>query len=207
MAKRTPQAGHASHRKSNSYPQACSPTASCAPREYLTEAEVERLMNAARKNRWGHRDATMVLRGLPARPAGVRTGGPALGSDRVQHRARLHVRRVKQGTPKHPSDPRGRVAGAAAAPARAGARVALRVHVGARSALQHRRVCPHGRAGRVEAKLAFKAHPHMLQARLRLCARQQGARHAGLAGLPRPPQHPAHREIYRTITNTVQGRE
>ena len=30
-------------------------------REYLTEAEVERLMNAARKNRWGHRDATMVL--------------------------------------------------------------------------------------------------------------------------------------------------
>ena len=30
-------------------------------REYLTEVEVERLMNAARKNRWGHRDATMVL--------------------------------------------------------------------------------------------------------------------------------------------------
>ena len=30
-------------------------------REYLTEAEVERLMAAARKNRWGHRDATMIL--------------------------------------------------------------------------------------------------------------------------------------------------
>jgi integrase len=30
-------------------------------REHLTEAEVERLMNAARKNRWGHRDATMIL--------------------------------------------------------------------------------------------------------------------------------------------------
>src|SRR6516162_10168670 len=30
-------------------------------REYLTEAEVERLMAAARKNRWGRRDATMVL--------------------------------------------------------------------------------------------------------------------------------------------------
>jgi type 1 fimbriae regulatory protein FimB/type 1 fimbriae regulatory protein FimE len=30
-------------------------------REYLTEAEVERLMAAARRNRWGHRDATMVL--------------------------------------------------------------------------------------------------------------------------------------------------
>jgi hypothetical protein len=29
--------------------------------EYLTEAEVERLMSAAKGNRWGHRDATMLL--------------------------------------------------------------------------------------------------------------------------------------------------
>jgi len=32
-------------------------------REYLTEAEVERLMEAAKGNRWGHRDATMILVG------------------------------------------------------------------------------------------------------------------------------------------------
>ena len=30
-------------------------------REYLTPSEVERLIEAARKNRWGHRDATMLL--------------------------------------------------------------------------------------------------------------------------------------------------
>jgi len=30
-------------------------------REYLTEAEVERLMAVAKGNRWGHRDATMLL--------------------------------------------------------------------------------------------------------------------------------------------------
>jgi hypothetical protein len=30
-------------------------------REYLTEAEVERLMKAAQVNRHGHRDATMLL--------------------------------------------------------------------------------------------------------------------------------------------------
>jgi hypothetical protein len=30
-------------------------------REYLTEAEVERLMKAASRNRWGHRDSTMIL--------------------------------------------------------------------------------------------------------------------------------------------------
>ena len=37
------------------------PNVDLRTREHLTEAEVERLMDAARKNRWGHRDATMVL--------------------------------------------------------------------------------------------------------------------------------------------------
>jgi len=31
------------------------------PREYLTEREIERLMDSARGNRWGHRDATAIL--------------------------------------------------------------------------------------------------------------------------------------------------
>jgi type 1 fimbriae regulatory protein FimB/type 1 fimbriae regulatory protein FimE len=31
------------------------------PREYLTPKEVERLISAARQNRYGHRDATMIL--------------------------------------------------------------------------------------------------------------------------------------------------
>jgi hypothetical protein len=30
---------------------------SARPREYLTEREIEKLMEAARGNRWGHRDA------------------------------------------------------------------------------------------------------------------------------------------------------
>jgi site-specific recombinase XerD len=37
------------------------PNGTLRTREYLTEAEVERLMKAATKNRWGHRDSTMVL--------------------------------------------------------------------------------------------------------------------------------------------------
>jgi hypothetical protein len=36
------------------------------PREYLTEAEIDKLMDAARDNRQGHRDATAIL-GLQAR--------------------------------------------------------------------------------------------------------------------------------------------
>jgi hypothetical protein len=36
------------------------PNAELRTREYLTDAEVARLLEAARSNRWGHRDATMV---------------------------------------------------------------------------------------------------------------------------------------------------
>ena len=37
------------------------PHAQRRPREYLTPKEVERLIAAARQNRYGHRDATMIL--------------------------------------------------------------------------------------------------------------------------------------------------
>ena len=37
------------------------PNADLRTREYLTEAEVERLMAVAKGNRWGHRDAAMIL--------------------------------------------------------------------------------------------------------------------------------------------------
>src|SRR6516164_1463173 len=37
------------------------PNADLRTREYLTEAEVERLLRATKSNRWAHRDATMIL--------------------------------------------------------------------------------------------------------------------------------------------------
>ena len=37
------------------------PNAELRTREYLTETEVEKLIKAARGNRYGHRDATMIL--------------------------------------------------------------------------------------------------------------------------------------------------
>ena len=46
--------------KSNSYSEA-TPNADLRTREYLTGAEVERLLRATRSNRWAHRDATMIL--------------------------------------------------------------------------------------------------------------------------------------------------
>ena len=85
------------------------PNADLRTREYLTEAEVERLLKATKGNRWAHRDGTMILGGVPARPAGERGCGPALGSGGLRngHPARPQG---QAGQPEHPSDPWGRVA-------------------------------------------------------------------------------------------------
>jgi type 1 fimbriae regulatory protein FimB/type 1 fimbriae regulatory protein FimE len=78
------------------------PNVDLRTREYLTEAEVERLMTAARKNRWGHRDATMIL---VAYRHGLRVSELVdLRWDQIEFvSGSLHVRRVKRGTPStHP---------------------------------------------------------------------------------------------------------
>jgi integrase len=78
------------------------PNADLRTREYLTEAEVERLLKATKGNRWAHRDATMIL---VAYRHGLRASELTdLRWDQVDFAtATLHVRRVKQGSPStHP---------------------------------------------------------------------------------------------------------
>jgi len=71
-------------------------------REYLTDAEVERLTEAAKANRYGHRDATMIL---VAYRHGLRVSELVdLRWDQIDlETANLAVRRVKKGSPAtHP---------------------------------------------------------------------------------------------------------
>ena len=71
-------------------------------REHLTETEVEKLIEAAKGNRHGHRDATMVL---VAYRHGLRASEICdLRWDQLDFiSATLHVRRVKNGKPStHP---------------------------------------------------------------------------------------------------------
>jgi integrase len=67
-------------------------------REPLTEREIERLIEAMKGNRWGHRDATMVL---IAFRHGLRASELIdLHWDQIDlERALLHVRRLKNGSP------------------------------------------------------------------------------------------------------------
>jgi type 1 fimbriae regulatory protein FimB/type 1 fimbriae regulatory protein FimE len=79
------------------------PNADLRTREYLTEPEIERLLKAAKGNRWGARDAAMILvayrHGLRAAElVDLRWDQIELGRNAV-----IHVRRVKNGTPSaHP---------------------------------------------------------------------------------------------------------
>jgi site-specific recombinase XerD len=138
------------------------PNADLRTREYLTEREVERLMNAAKGNRWGHRDATMLL---VAYRHGLRASELVdLRWEQVEFRtASLHVRRAKQGTPStHP------ILGDEL---RALRRLHREQNPKSPFVFTSERGAPFStagfarmveRAGRA-AKLAFKAHPHMLR--------------------------------------------
>jgi integrase len=79
------------------------PNAELRSREYLTLAEVERLMKAARHGRYGHRDATLIL--IAYRHGLRATEICDLEWSQVEfgRSASLHVRRVKNGKPSvHP---------------------------------------------------------------------------------------------------------
>ena len=69
---------------------------STRPREYLTEREIAKLMEAASGNRWGHRDATAILL---AYRHGLRASELVeLRWDDIDFQAgKLHVRRAKGG--------------------------------------------------------------------------------------------------------------
>jgi len=138
------------------------PNGDLRTREYLTEAEVERLMNVAKRNRWGHRDPTMIL---VAFRHGLRASELVdLRWDQVDFRtATLHVRRVKQGTSStHP------ILGDEL---RALRRLQREQEPKSPFVFTSERGAPFTTAGfarmversGAEARLGFKAHPHMLR--------------------------------------------
>src|SRR5258707_9949145 len=78
------------------------PNAELRPREHLTEREVEKLIEAAKGNRWGQRDATMIL---IAFRHGLRASElcELQWSDVEFETGNLHLRRAKGGaTTTHP---------------------------------------------------------------------------------------------------------
>ena len=138
------------------------PNAELRTREHLTEAEVEKLMSATKNNRYGHRDATMILVGYRH---GLRASELTdLRWDQVDFtNGSMHVRRVKQGSPStHPV--RGDEL-------RALRRLQREQDPRSPFVFTSERGSPFTTAGfarildraGAEAKLGFKPHPHMLR--------------------------------------------
>jgi type 1 fimbriae regulatory protein FimB/type 1 fimbriae regulatory protein FimE len=131
-------------------------------REYLTGAEVAKLMEVAKGNRWGHRDATMIL---VTYRHGLRVSELVdLRWDQIDFdRGTLAVRRVKNGSPStHP------ILGDEL---RALRRLQREQKPASSFVFTSERGAPFTTAGFARlveragesAKLAFKAHPHMLR--------------------------------------------
>jgi integrase len=138
------------------------PNAELRTREYLTDAEVAELMGAAKDNRYGHRDATMILM---AYRHGFRSSELVdLRWDQIDFdRATLAVRRVKQGSPStHPIQ---------GDELRALRRLLREQEPKSPFVFTSERGSPFTTAGFARlveragaaAGLAFKAHPHMLR--------------------------------------------
>ena len=73
------------------------------PREYLTPSEVERLIRIARKGRYGHRDATLILVAYRHGLRAIELCDLEWSQVEFDRAATLHVRRVKNGKPAaHP---------------------------------------------------------------------------------------------------------
>jgi integrase len=78
------------------------PNAEYRSREHLTEREVERLIEAMKGNRWGHRDATMILIAFRHGLRASELVDLRWHQIDLEH-ALLHVRRLKNGSPTtHP---------------------------------------------------------------------------------------------------------
>jgi integrase len=168
------------------------PNAELRTREYLTEFEVNRLIKAAKVNRNGQRDATMILiafrHGLRAAElVDLRWDQVDLGRN-----ACLHVRRVKNGMASvHP------LQGDEMRALRALKRESAFVFVSERGA-------PFTRAGfakmvarlGVEAKFKFGAHPHMLRHACGYALANRGHDTRALQA------YPGHKNIQHTVRYT-----
>jgi len=139
------------------------PNADTRTREYLTEGEINKLIKVAKRNRWGHRNATMIL---VAYRHGLRAAELiGLQWDQVEfgRNARIHVRRVKNGTSSvHPLS---------GDELRALRQIHREQEPKSPFVFTSERGSPFTTAGfarmveraGVEAGLGFKAHPHMLR--------------------------------------------
>ena len=179
------------------------PNAELRTREHLTADEVEKLIEAAKANRYGYRDALMVLLAYRHGLRAAEVVDLRWGAGRLQNR-----------DPAHPAGPR-----TAPRPPilSAGVRCASSVAISGKArnprlclsqSAAHRyrrRLLPHDRAGSHRGRSGHQGARSHAAPRLRLQARQRRPRHACDPGVSRTSQYPEYDTIYRLGAAAVQG--
>jgi type 1 fimbriae regulatory protein FimB/type 1 fimbriae regulatory protein FimE len=169
------------------------PNSELRPREHLTEREVEKLIAAAKGNRWGQRDSTMILMAFRH---GLRASElcELQWSDVEFESGTLHLRRAKGGTTStHP------LLGDELRALRVLRREATSPFV-----FVSERAAPFSTSGLAkliertgaEAKLPFKVHPHMLRHACGFVLANKGTDTRTLQG------YLGHRSIQSTVRYT-----
>jgi Phage integrase family len=180
------------------------PNADLRTREHLTRDEVAQLIEAAKGNRHGHRDTTMIL--LAFRH-GLRVAEACdLRWDQVDFKgAVLHERRVKNGTPStHPiQGDELRALRRLQRQSPSSPFVFVRERGSPFTTAGFARMIQRAAAG---AGLELKAHPHNAAPRLRLRPRQQRPRHPADPGMAWTSNDRRHRRLHGAGAEPVQGR-
>jgi site-specific recombinase XerC len=174
-------------------------TVNCTVRKYLTEREVETLMDCARKrSRYGHRDATMIL---VAYRHGLRASELCdLQWHQIElDQGRMHVHRAKNGTPSvHPI--RGDEIRALRRLRRENP-TDVYVFVTERGGPHdHHRVSSPYQTAWEDCWTAVCSPSTHASPCLRLQACQRRTRYPRAAALPRPQEYRTHGEIHRNVT-------
>ena len=178
------------------------PNAELRPREHLTEREVEKLIEAAKGNRWGQRDSTMILIWPSGMAYGRRRCAACSGPTSSLKSGTLHLRRAKGG-----ATARIRLLGDELRALRTLKREAKSpfIFVSERGApftvsgLQKMVE----RAG-IEAKLPFKVHPHMLRHATGYALANKGTDTRTLQAYLGPSLDPKHGALHRTSAGPLQ---
>jgi integrase len=189
-------------RASRAAPTSANVTVGRRSREYLTEREVERLIEAAKQNRSGHRDATAIL---VAYCHGLRASElVALRWDDIDlTTGRLHVRRAKSGDASvHPISAReSRALRKLLREAPTSPYVFISERRAPLSAAGYQRMV--ARAGRGCEIHLSRSFPHAATC-LRVQARQRRPRHSRHPSLSRAPLYHVHSSLYCFDAQSVQ---
>ena len=162
---------------------------------------MNRLIEAAGDNRYGHRDATMIL--LAYRHGSACRNWSGFGGSVDFNAGRLHVNRAKNGRPSRPP----LYAAASYAP--------CAVYAASRSHSRRSCSCPSAtRRSPPEGSGSWSRGWAWRQASSSRCTPTcsgtpaasswpTGHGHPHPAGVPRPQEHPAHRQVHRAGAATV----